>query len=226
MSPRCWFTVLQQEQTDPEASISSVLLVRTVCSVWFHWPFNKTSRFSFCLSSSCTPPSHPTPPPSTSCLPECHSSSHASGHWQKEQKLAFHSSIYLLAPPEPVSKTKNSNTTLKNTPEDERSMSRGSFSQAPGRIDKWEWKSPIPNLEVILPGIPRGVAFAKPCGRSTVESSYTNTSMENYKGIQVPGLLRSSRLSTKTKLFSLTFWIREPQFCSSIYPSMKRHYSK
>ena len=38
--------------------------------------------------------------------------------------------------PEPVSKTKNSNTTTKNTLEDERSMSGDNLSQAPGRINK------------------------------------------------------------------------------------------
>lgn len=51
----------QWEGRQTYVSLSLALFVKTACSVWFHWPFNKTTRFSFWLSSSCPPPITPHP---------------------------------------------------------------------------------------------------------------------------------------------------------------------
>lgn len=85
---------------------------------------------------------------------------------------------------------------------------------------------PLSKPEVMSPGFPRWVAFAKPCGWSTMGSSDTNAFVENQKGIQVQGLLLSRWLSIKKIFFSPSTWIRDPQFYSTIHPSMKWHYSK
>ena len=57
---------------------------------------------------------------------------------------------------------------------------------------------PIPDLEVIPPGIPNGIGYAKPCGWSILGSSSTDTSMENCKGTQVL-LYVKKKTNTHTK---------------------------
>lgn len=203
-----------------EAYFFLVLFVKPVCAIWFHWPFKKTTRFS---ASACLPnaplPSRPTPPYPTSSLKWAWTLFLITFIWTlTERTKAGIPHLNLSAcPPEPINKTKNSNTTPKNTLQDERSMSGSNFSQlfrAESANEKWS--HPFLNLKD-FPCFPRWVTFAKPYGWSMTGSSDTNVPVESQKRIQVQGLLIRSQLFMKKKFF-LTFYLDKGPTILFYYP--------
>lgn len=134
------------------------------CSVWFHRPFNKTARFSFCQSCSRPPP---IPPHPTFSL---------NGAWtpllimfiwtSTERTKARIPQLSLSAWPPPETVT---NTTLKKySVRWEINVWKQLLWSTPGRLSRRERKPLTPDLEGSPPGLPRGVASARPGGGSPV----------------------------------------------------------